>query len=408
MKTGVILKINGSERSALVSYAGANVNESFIIPTHLPTPMVGCTVLLDTDNKVVVSILDYPDSSQLDPFTEGALPAGSQNNSRNPAITKGGDYILKSPKSGYLALLDGFVAIMGGSPLAQIMAIGTKRLIRMVADNIRVEGKDYSFSISEGDNSLPTLNFYLGSLGLEIIGGSEIRFGAGESIKVSITPDLFTLSLLNRDTGVAEPVYRYGYAKFETDENGKKVVKNNFNFTEVIAQMTSLALKIDSAMEISYKKGLTIKGDTLDISTTGGYSTSSNEFSQTITGDGEVKAGNMMYEIGTNGMPGSFQIVNGTLSKIEMDSTGMVKIKGLPAAGIQLGGNMDYAVYANDLIRVLTQIIVTIQSMGTALAPCPITAGAGAAANSIVSVMPMLPMIVNPMVTYGKPLNPKL
>lgn len=410
MKTGTITSIFPSGRTALVSYQGSSNGENFTIPTHLPIPSVGCSVLLDPDNKIVISILDYPDSGHFDPLIEGSIDNISNNNFKHSSAVRGGDYYLHSPKTGYLALLKGFIAILGSSPLAQIMTFGTKKLIRFVADNIQADGKDYSFQIKEGGDALPVITFRFGNLQFYIENGDTIRFVIGDLMLITLNQEGFLIKLKNLITKRLETIYKYGFEEFESTEDGKKQVKTRLKLNDLVAQLTSLVLKIDSSIDISYKKGMKLKGDKLDISTSGSYNSSCNKYSNTITSDGETKAGNYIFDIGTNGIPGSFQILNGTMSKFEMNPMGMVKIKGMfPYAGIQLNGNTDFVVNGIELTKVLMTIISSIMAMGAALTPIPLTAPAGAAAQAVANAIPQMIPMINYSIGLGKPIaNPKM
>ena len=403
MASGRIIQIStGDYPNKLCKVANGgdikDITENIRIPMHLSFLNESCEVTYDSTDKVITSVISFPDDINQSPFNS----PNTENSGISPFNAGSyipGDYMLNVPEAGFIGLLRGFVSVIGSSPLAQIFTFGTKKMIKFVGENLQWEGgKFFNIKVKSVNGSTPEVNIKLGYITIITDTQSYIEFEFFNVVKVSLDNEYSKIYLYDASNKKYNTIYDFGYNPNE------KEYQNQFSLTHK-AMMTLKDVGIDMVNLTLKTSELTMNSSKKTDSCTGEVAEHYGKAERKVDGTYNIKAGNLKIQTGAP-MGGLMEILNGTMTGIRLSQVGMMDLKAV--LGVNILGTDDLMVSGRTLLIVMGQIVAALNLLATAAPMGPYGAGQAAAAGAIAAAIPAsFPILINPFIRHGIP-NPVL
>ena len=370
MKRASVLLVNTKTRIAKVQIDGgeARVIE---IPVDKSYVTQGCEVTIDEESGTLVDVLDIPsnDKDPYDPLVKTRPGVGRGNSDAHwtpsDAIeTLGGDYYFQPNKGGFIALMRGFAAFLGGGPLAQIRFFATKKLAQIIADNFQILGNQVDISIQQSDDTAqPHVRMAVGTLIVEAdTAGSKLTLEYGGYFRLIVSPDRTGIDVRDPETQNFLPIYELKPA------GEKNILQIRQVYSDYVAEAAHYMINAGQTFEVNTKE-LTLATSILNLIAATDASIVAKNMEQQVSEKYHVTAGSEVHTVGNMGMPGSFQVNNGITSSFRMNEAGMMELFAL--TGINLNGVGDFAASAIQTEKLLTTIFTYLLSLNTALMMVP-------------------------------------
>lgn len=385
---GNIVNVELNKRKATVQ--SGNRNYYLDIPVDKSYVYPGCIVSFNVDDLVLNEILDFPDGDldQFDPFsTQIRSNQFLRNVPPRMLNEKGGDWYQQPVQGGFMSLMRGFMAIIGGGPLAQLRFYGMHKLTKLVSDNFRWIGNKINIDIAQSsDSGLPVVRAEIGSLSLQVdTDGKFMVVTFADLFSCTLDREGVSLEMLNLDEKMPREVFTYKYDQ-ETKKHKHKVILDN-----MILETASLFIKCAGSYDVIANE-INLSGATINNSATGNWNAAGKGVNIRAAEKFKVNAGVEIHNIGNSGLPGNFQINNSKMSSLRMDEFGQLKIYG--ATGVSINGMGDFLTNANPTVIAMNAISMCFTNVGPMFAAIPggqpIGAAFSAAGAAVLAVVPFM------------------
>ena len=393
--------------------SGTKTYTSIIIPYNLNFLRKEYRVLFDEDENVVIAVIGIPDQITQDPLGGSSKDIPTSSDFIQSQHIVEGDYFNNLPEAGYVGLLRGFVAMIGSSPLSQMMFMGTKKLARIVAANLDIEGgENFFIRIHTNDGKLPpSVEIKLGAIVITSDTKTEIKTSMANTFEILFRRESYSIKLFNPTTAQMETITEADYSNpsgeyknpdwnpsGDVDGPTEKVGRElYFTLTQkLFVELADVVLKVKKA-QLSAEKFIVV-ADQLSLNGKNSLSVSGKVVDLKADAGMNISGGNVKVTVAPGG---TFVVGTSANGGIKVDPTRIQITSG--ATGIELNGTGDVMVNGTILVNLLTTLLSLMGNMA-GLIPLGPAAGPGLApiVAGLATISSTLPLLINPMIRHGK------